>query len=68
MSDMSVTKVRLVADSETIQEVATALEKALTRTGWQVIEFSRAYPCMPPDSGMNRLYLTAVRNQENGNE
>jgi len=57
---------RLKMATEKIDAVADVLVKGLEAAGFEVIEWSRPYPCREPETDQSRIYLTAVAKELKG--
>lgn len=58
-SDRNLVKLRVMAASEKVDEVAGVLCEFLEGQGFIVLEWSRAFENLPPEDDKSRVYLTA---------
>ena len=54
-------KVRVVARAEEVEREAAEIVADYEERGFECIEWSRAYPCKPPDTDKAIIYLTFVK-------
>jgi len=55
-------KIRLIAGEERVDEMAERVVKSLEGAGYEVIEWTKPYPCRPPEADKLRVYISAVPN------
>jgi hypothetical protein len=54
-------KVRVVAMEEDVEQEANEIVDDYEDRGFECIEWSRAFPCKPPEADKAIIYLTFVR-------
>jgi hypothetical protein len=59
-----VAKMRLIGDPETAKAVADLVVDMLEEAGYEIIEWSPAYPCKAPEEDRVRVYVTAMVKQK----
>lgn len=54
-------RVRVIALEEEVEKEANTIVDDYEERGFECIEWSRAYPCKPPDADKAIIYLTFVK-------
>lgn len=53
-------RLRVIAASEIVEELADQLSQCLEACGYEVLEVSRSYPLREPEEDKSRVYITAI--------
>ncbi len=63
--DRRMVKIRLIGDSAVVEPIAEELVTFLEGKGLMVLEWTRPYPCRPPDENLVRIYVSARKDNFN---
>jgi len=63
--DQKVLRVRLMGAEERLGDLAEELVGVIEASGYECIEWTRAFPCREPDGGKSKLFLTFIVRGEN---
>ena len=55
-----VVRIRLIGAEGRVEDLADKLVNVVEASGYECIEWTRPFPCRPPDDGKFRLFLTFV--------
>lgn len=59
--DERLVKVRVLAATDNVDEVAGYISDVLENNGYSVFEWTKPYPCQPPEEDKFKVFISARR-------